>query len=113
MPECAVRRANLACEADGLVVSGRRTNVAQRQPVFDQGCPSPAVSSTEHEGVFADRAIEGLRVQVIDSDRHPCHTHMARLGQRALPDSLERPGESAQPPYVMAVSYTHLRAHET
>ena len=88
-------------EADGLVVAGWRTNVAQRQPVFYQGCPSPALASTQHEGEFADRAIEGLRVQMIDSDRHPCHTHMARLGQRALPDSLERPGESAQPPYVM------------
>ena len=94
-------RTNLAFEADGLVVAGWRTNVAQRKPVFYQGCPSPAVSSTEHEGEFADRAIEGLRVQVIDSDRHPCHTHMARLGQRALPDGLERPGESARPPYVM------------
>jgi hypothetical protein len=45
---------NLAFEADRLLVSGRRANVAQRQPVFDQGCPSAAVASTEHEGVFAD-----------------------------------------------------------
>jgi hypothetical protein len=94
-------RTNLAFEADRLVVSGRRANVAQRQTVFYQACPSASVASTEHEGVLADRAIEGFRVRVIASNRHLCHTHMARPGQRALPDSLERPGESAQPPYVM------------
>ena len=94
-------RTNLAFEADRLVVSGWRANVAQRQSVFYQGCPSATVTSTEHERVLADRAMDGFRVRLIASNRHPCHTHVARLGQRALPDSLERPGESAQPPYVM------------
>jgi hypothetical protein len=50
------------------MVSGRRANVAQRQPIFYQGCPSAAVASTEHEGVFADGAMEGFRVDAIAPD---------------------------------------------
>lgn len=61
------------------MVSGRRANVAQRQPIFYQGCPAAAVASTEHEGVLADGAVEGFRVDAIAPDRHVCHTHMAPL----------------------------------
>jgi hypothetical protein len=60
------------------MVSGRRANVAQRQSIFHQGCPSAAVAATEHEGVLADGAMEGFRVDAIAPDRLS-HTHMAPL----------------------------------
>ncbi len=61
------------------MVSGRRANVAQRQPIFYQGCPSAAMASSEHQGVLANGAVEGFRVDAIAPDRHLCHTHMAPL----------------------------------
>ena len=87
---CAARPPELPFEADRLVVPRRRANIAQREPIFDKGCPAAAVASAEHEGVLADRTVQRFRVHAIASDRHPCHTRLARLGQRALPSGLER-----------------------
>ena len=84
------RPPELSFEADRLMIARRRTNIAQRETVFDEGGPSAPVASTEHEGVLADRTVQRFRVHAIASDRHPCHTHLARLGQRALPGGLER-----------------------
>lgn len=60
-----------ALEANRLVVPGRCTHVAERQPIFDEGGSAAALAGHEGHRVLAYRAAGLLRVHAITWIRHP------------------------------------------
>ena len=78
-PIGSVERAELALEADRLVVARRRTHVAQRQPVFDERGSSVSLTGMQCDRVLADRAAEWFRVHAVAPNRRPV-IHWRGLG---------------------------------
>src|ERR1035437_10182721 len=78
-PIGSVERAELALEADRLVIASRRTYVAQRQPVFDERGSSVSLTGMECDRVLADRAAERFRVHSAAPNRRPV-IHWRGLG---------------------------------